>query len=126
MACSFLAEVVSFEPIEGILTVGFSETLPGDGRYLLLQREEHESEQDRKLGLVGEYLELNDQRCGAYGAVESVRLHRNKIEFLIVTGARAKLGEKEIDVAFSLSDTDFQSLRSVLAEILGASRVHLA
>jgi hypothetical protein len=78
------------------------------------------------LGLVGEYLELNDQLLGAYGAVESVRLHRSKIELLVATGARAKLGEEEIEVAFNLSGSDFQSLRSTLVQILGVSRVHAA
>lgn len=126
MACSFPASVVSFEPIEGVWTVGFSETPSGDGRYLFLQKDEHESQQDRELGLVGEYLELNDQLFGAYGAVESVRLHRSKIELLVATGARAKLGEEEIDVAFNLSSSDFQSLRSALVQILGVSRVHVA
>jgi hypothetical protein len=118
--------VVSFEPIEGVWTVGFSETPSGQGHYLLLQKHEVESEQHRKLDLAGEYLELNGQLSGAYGAVEIVRLHRSKIELLVATGARAKLGEEEIDVAFNLSDADFQSLRSALVQILGVSRVHLA
>jgi hypothetical protein len=125
MTCSFPASVVSFERIEGVWTVGFSEIPSGDSHYLLLQKEEFESEQDRKLYLAGEYLELNDQLCGAYGAVERVRLHRSKIELLVATGARAKLGEEEIDVAFNLSDSDFQSLRSALVQILDASRVDL-
>lgn len=126
MACSFPASVVSFESIEGVWTVGFSEMPSGDGRYLLLQKDEHESEQDRKLGLVGEYLELNEQLLGAFGAVESVCLHRSKIEILVATGARAKLGEEEIEVAFNLSGSDFQLLRSTLVQILGVSRVHVA
>lgn len=113
-------------PIEGILTVGCSETPSGDGRYLLLQREEHDSEQDRKPGLKEEYLEINDQLYGAYGGVELVHLHRAKIELIVAAEARAKLGEEEIDVDFSLSDADFQSLRSALVQILGVSRVHLA
>ena len=125
MACSFLANVVSFESFEGVWTVGFSECPTGEGRYLLLQKDAHESEQNRKLGLVGEYLELNDQLLGVYGAVESVRLHRSKIELFVATGARAKLGEEEIEVAFSLSDSDFQSLRSTLVQILGVSRVQV-
>lgn len=126
MACSFPASVVSFESIEGVWTVGFSEMPSGDGRYLLLQKDEHESEQDRRLGLVGEYLELNEQLLGAFGAVESVCLHRSKIEILVATGARAKLGEEEIEVAFNLSGSDFQLLRSTLVQILGVSRVHVA
>lgn len=126
MASSFTAAKVSLEPLDGVCTVGFSETSSGEGRYLLLQRDEHESEQDRKLGSVGEYVELNDQLFGAYGGVESVRLHRNKVEFLATAGAAAKLRECEVEVMFRLSDADFQVLRSVLTEILGASRVHVA
>lgn len=126
MTCSFTAAQVSFEPLDGVWTVGFSETSYGDGRYLLLQRDEHESEQDRKLGLVGEYVELNDQLHGAYRGVESVRLHRNKIELLASADATAKLREREVEVMFRLSDADFQVLRSALTEILGASRVHVA
>jgi hypothetical protein len=126
MACSFSASVVSYEPFGGVWTVGFYETPSEEGRYLILQKKEHESEQDRKLGLVGEYVELNDQLFGAYGAVESVYLHRSKIEVLVAPDARAKLGEAEIDVAFNLSDADVQSLRSVLVQILGVSRVHVA
>jgi hypothetical protein len=119
MTCSFPASVVSFELIEGVWTVGFSETPSGEGHYLLLQKEEFESP-------AGEYLELNEQLSGAYGAVERVRLHRSKIELFVATGARAKFGEEEIDVAFNLSDADFQSLRSALVQVLGVSRVHLA
>lgn len=126
MAYSFSASVVSYDPIEGVWTVGFSETPSGEGRYLLLQKEDHDSEQDRKLGLIGEYVELNDESFGAYGAVESVCLHRSKIEVLVASDARAKLGEAEIDVAFNLSDSDVESLRSALVQILGVSRVHLA
>jgi hypothetical protein len=126
MTCSFPASVVSFEPIEGVWSVGFSETSSGKGHYLLLQKDEFGSEQDRKLDQAGEYLELNDQLYGAYGAVETVHLHRSKIELLVATDAREKLGAKQIDVAFNLTDADFQSLRSALMQILGVSRVHLA
>lgn len=125
MTSSFAARVVSFEPIEGVWTVGFSETFSGKGHYLLLQKDEFESEQDRKLDLAGEYLELNDQLSGAYGAVETVHLHRSKIELFVATDARDKLGAKQIDVAFNLTDADFQSLRSALMQILGVARVHL-
>jgi hypothetical protein len=117
--------VVSFEPIENILTVGFSELRSGEGRYVLLQKAQNVSEQNRKLGLVGEYLELNDQLYGGYGTVQSVRLYRHRLELLIAADARAKIGQEEIDVAFNLSDADFRSLRSALAEILGTPRVHL-
>lgn len=126
MIFSFSAAKVSFVPIDEILTVGFSETPSGDGRYLLFQREEYESEQDIELGLVGEYLEINDQTHGAYRGVESVKFHRTRIEVLVADAARTQIQEAEIHIAFSLSDADFQSLRTALQQILGISRVHLA
>lgn len=118
--------MVSYEPLQGVWTVGFSETPSGEGRYLLFQKEDHESEQDRELDLIAEYVELNDQSFGAYGAVESVCLHSGKIKVLVAPDARAKLGEAEIDVALNLSDADVQSLRAALVQILGVSRVHVA
>jgi hypothetical protein len=126
MATSFCANTVTFVPIEGVLTVGFSEHLRDTDRYLLLQRKKHESDEDRKLGMVGEYVEFLDQSRGAYHAIESALLQRNSARFLFSSAATTKVKEREVVVSFELNDNDFLALTSALRQILGTSRVHVA
>jgi hypothetical protein len=123
MASSFFANTVSFAPVDGVLTVGFSEIADGSDRYLLLQRQEHETEQDKRLGLVGDYVEYIDQARATYKGVKLVNLQRKSATILFETAAVPILKESELNISFELADSDFKLLQLALNKILGASRV---
>jgi hypothetical protein len=125
MSTSFNASAVSCDPIEGVWTVAFSEYPAADGRYLLLQREEQEAAHEKELGLVGDYIELDDQSRAAYGGVESVALKQDKLTLLLNAKGIHLVGVREVEVSFDLVNPGFDKLHAALEQILGRARVYV-
>ena len=125
MATSFVATEVTTVPLDGVPTVGFSEGQDFGGGYLLLQRELNETEQDRRLGLIGTYVEFGDQSRSGYGCVESLTLQRNSAKLVLTANAAAQFKEQEISVAFNLGDRDFEALTSAISQIVASSRLNV-
>ena len=115
MTASLSAALVTTEPVDDILTVGFSEQPDGSGRYLLLQQDEETQ--------GSYYIEFCDQARGQYGGLVSAKLLREKAIFSFTESGAQRLQETGIDVSFTLSDNDFEKLQTSLSKILGGSLV---
>lgn len=115
MTTAFSAAVVTAEPVDDILTVGFAEQPDGSGRYLLLQQDD---------GTEGNYyIEFCDQARAGYDGLESAQLLREQALFSFTTSGAQELQETHIVVSFSLSERRFAELQTSLSKILGDSLV---
>lgn len=123
MQISFRAAAVSASPIKGVLTVAILEHQSGEGKYLLLQRSEHESPQDRDLGLSGDYVELCSQSHTAYRGLESITIDPEKLIFKFnATGTRL-LKAEQASIVHQLSIPDLQLVQAMLRKIVGKERI---
>ena len=116
-------ELVSVEEIDSTWTGGFSERSDGTGDYLLLQRAKHDSDQDKKLRLIGYHIEYSDQPRSMYGGLLSFQLHRNRAVLSFNDQALSLMGAREIAISFTLTDSQFQQLRLALKYIFGDSAI---
>jgi hypothetical protein len=114
MVTTFHASEVSSVPVEGICTVAFADS--SLNQYLLLQLDEETNDH---------YLEFGDQSKSAYGAVGSAFVRSGCVTFNISLAASAILGANEVEVEYSLSESELQSMSAVLSRILGGGRVQI-
>lgn len=105
-----------FEANHVDLRIGFSEEEDGE-HYFLMQRDD-ESTEEVLTNLENIYTELDDQCWGQNGGIDWVTLNQNQfiVHFDSLTATR--IGYDEIQIIFSLDDSDFQELRNVLQKIM--------
>ena len=117
MEVAFHADCVSAEDMDGFSLVGFADRKYGTCDYLMLQRSLDDDEQDIRLGMDALPYERNDQRWSYYGGIERFELYRDRIKVLLAPEGAARLGEvTAIDVAFSISDAEFEHLMTACEE----------
>jgi len=112
-----VANLVSFEEDDALLTMAFAANDGNAAQYVLLQYPLQTDEQDRRLQLDGLYIERDDQAFGCYRGVESIRRVGNRIEIALnARGKRRLKAEQIVIVPVSWSLTIDQGLAR-LAEL---------
>jgi len=88
-----------------------------DGVYLMLQHKDKYSAQDVKLGMHLPYIEFLDQGWSWYGHILEFTLGRSNLTVELDGEAAQRMeNDGKIEVAFNLSQAQFQELRSALQE----------
>ncbi|MES2709895.1 MAG: Imm10 family immunity protein [Verrucomicrobiota bacterium] len=96
------------------LTVGFRTE---DDQYFLLSRCIHPTEQDRRLGLDGIHLELNDQRYSCYDGIRSVSVMPTCIRFDLSEQGAGALQTQFIEITHDLPPERSHQMRLILGEM---------
>lgn len=112
MVTTFHASEVSSVPVDGICTVAFADS--SFEHYLLLQLDDESNDH---------YLEFGDQSKSAYGVVSSALVRFGSVNFQFDLAASKVLGTSQVQVNYSLSESELQSMSAALSQILGGARV---
>jgi hypothetical protein len=110
--------VVVDDSDDNFILVGFADEQ--DGRYraaLHFQRSYEFDEQDVALGMDQVYVERNDQRQGAYGGIEYVEVHPNRVRIVVGGQTAQRLGDSEFEIGLSLAPDEFNRLRVALQAV---------
>jgi hypothetical protein len=75
-----------------------------------LQRSLEFGGQDVALDLDQVYLERNDQSQGAYGGIQRVEMHLDRIRIAVSDRTTLRLGDGEFEIALSLAPEEFDRL----------------
>jgi len=94
-----VANLVSFEEDDALLTMAFAANDGNAAQYVLLQYPLQTDEQDRRLQLDGLYIERDDQAFGCYRGVESIRRVGNRIEIALNARGKRRLKAEQIVIA---------------------------
>ncbi|MFB2893449.1 hypothetical protein ACE1CI_11100 [Aerosakkonemataceae cyanobacterium BLCC-F50] len=105
-----------FEANHSDLCIGFSEENDGE-HYFIMQRDDSYIEEDLP-NVESIYSELDDQCWGGNGGIDWVTLSRNKFIIHYNSSSTTRIGYDEIEINFSLKNSDFQELRNVLQKIM--------
>ena len=110
--------VVVDDSDEDFIIVAFADEQGGRYREALhFQRSYKFDEQDLALGMDQVYVERNDQSQGGYGGVERVELRPNSVRVVVGGRTAELLGDREFEVALSLSPKEFERLRAGLQAV---------
>jgi len=107
--------VVLDDSDENFILVGFADEQ--DGRYreaLHFQRSYEFDEQDLALGMDQVYVERNDQSQSAYGGIEQIELHPDRVRMVVNGQTAQRLGDSEFEIGLSLAPEQFVRLRQAL------------
>src|SRR5262245_20554416 len=97
---------------DNFILVGFADEQ--DGRYrdaLHFQLSYEFDEQDVALGMDQVYVERNGQSQGAYGGIERVELHIDRVRIVVRGQPAQPLGDSEFEIGLSLAAEEFGRLR---------------
>ena len=94
-----LANIVSFEEDDAMVTLAFSANEGESAEYLMLQYPLQTDEQDRRLRLDGLYIERNDQGFGCYQGVKSIRRIGDRIEIDLGAEGQRRLKVERLVIA---------------------------
>src|SRR5262245_3886481 len=97
---------------DNFILVGFADEQ--DGRYrdsLYFQLSYEFDEQDVALGMDQVYFERNGQSQGAYGGIERVELHIDRVRIVVRGQPAQPLGDSEFEIGLSLAAEEFGRLR---------------
>ena len=108
-------DVVVDDSDDNFILVGFADEQ--DGRYrdaLHFQRSYEFDEQDVALGMDQVYVERNGQSQGAYGGIDRVELHPDRVRIVVRGPTAQRLGDSEFEIGLSLAPEEFGQLRQAL------------
>jgi hypothetical protein len=107
--------VVVNDSDDNFILVGFADEQGGRYRAALhFQRSYEFDEQNVALGMNQVYVERNDQSQGAYGGIERVELHSDRIRLVVGGQTAQRLGDSEFEIGLSLAPEEFGQLRKAL------------
>jgi hypothetical protein len=115
MTPSFHATCLSIEDTEVCLQVGLADREFDSREYLMLQVAHEFSEQDRRMGTAGVYVERNDQAHGMYGGIRRFELLPGRVRVLFdEQGSKVMHGLLEMEVTFDAGAEQLPALRAAL------------
>lgn len=116
MSSGFVATEFSVVWQDGVLiTILGAPSTEEDDFYLVLQHKEEHNEQDVRFGLNLPYIEYCGQGWSWYGHILDFTLHRDRVNVQMDAEAADRMqNDGHLHVQFSLSDSEFQELRSAL------------
>ncbi len=103
---------------ERFVKVAFADRTDGPATCIALSRDLAPGVLNRRLGMDGVYLEINDQSCAAYRATSGYSFDGPELRIVVSQAALKKLdltGDLWIELAES--DMDTETLRAALAAI---------
>lgn len=101
---------------DGSFNISFSSE-EDDEHYFVMQRDDSYIEEALP-NVESIYTELDDQCWGQNGGIDWVTLSRNQFTVNFNSSRAARIGYDEIQINFSLDDSEFQELRNVLQKIM--------
>lgn len=110
------ASDVSVSDEDGVLVIALSGPSDSDDDfYLMVQHTDEVTEQDRKLGMVGPYIELCNQGWLWYGHIDRFELRRNFVQVQMDAHVANEMGnDGNFEVRFALNESEFAQLRASL------------
>lgn len=96
------ATMATFGEVCGVTVVVFADDSQPDRSYVMLQGGVEETEQDRRLGLTGVHMEIDDQIRGGYDFTRRFSLDGKQLRIYVAPQAYKKLrisGDVVIDIA---------------------------
>jgi len=95
--------------------VGFADDQFNTTEYILLQRMLDPLQEGNNSQQEDVYIEINEQKYGAYGGVRSIVLSADLVVISLGTATASKLHlEEDIEVSISTAALDFEELREAL------------
>lgn len=112
---------VSQDP--GFVSVTFAEEGADVAAYIILSRKLNAADIDKRLGMDGVYVELDDDGHSAWRAASSFSMRGRNVRIAVPTDARDRLGIDD-DIAIELADEELDrtELRQALAAIFNSER----
>ena len=99
MTEKLVANIVSFEEDDALVTLAFAANEEQDSPYVMLQYPLQTDEQDRRLRLDSLYIERNDQAFGCYRGVASISRIGDRIEIALNVEGKRRLQAEQIVIA---------------------------
>jgi hypothetical protein len=117
---TFKAAVVTAEKNdrEAYFQVGLADHPNNPKAYVILQKAFEFDAQDRKTGMDGHYIEINDQSCSSYKGCLRVTLKGNVLELYCDPSRMKDVSKVSIDLGSVQVGRNFTDL---MTEILGAA-----
>lgn len=117
MRVSFVADMATFDEIEGALVVGLAMGDGGEG-YLLFQRSTPDAPKD-----CGVYLEYNDQGYSGYNLVAGFRVSRGRVEVDLSKPLGNLKDVTGIDVDLRVDDVSYERFLRGLKQVFREEEV---
>ncbi|MEG3875856.1 hypothetical protein QT972_00535 [Microcoleus sp. herbarium7] len=108
----------SFEAIEENFYIGFSEPKGGEHYFILTREEDSEEEMVPIPNRKNIYAELDDGDWAEDVGIDWVTLSRNQLTVRFGSDTITLPEYDEVEITFSLEDSDFEMLRNVLQKIM--------
>ncbi len=106
--------------------VVFGKAADGSQAYVMLQLAKEPDDQDRALALDDIYLEINDQRHGAYGAVRAIELGNRFVRLTLDPECLSLSADvSPMDIRFTGADSLFAVARDLLVKMGQSAKVTL-
>jgi len=115
----FSATQVSVSRDDGVLIVALgAPSTEQDDHYLMLQRNDRETEEEARLGMNMPYVEFCGQGWSWYGHILQALLERNAITIHMNSNAAQRMrNDGVVHVTFSLNEEQFSRVKSALREV---------
>ncbi|MBM4262843.1 MAG: hypothetical protein FJ145_15615 [Deltaproteobacteria bacterium] len=113
----FIANVANFSVDDSALTVAFADDREDPQDYVILSVAAQESEQDRKLGLEGVYLELCAEGRGGYKLIESIITENNKVQIQL-DPSLAKKNDLPLEILITVKPAITTEVYAGISEIV--------